>query len=131
MHCGLCSFIINLMESVVHPTMWQTVGVDHLMVCPVWIFREDFAMKIFLRPFFLFRWFKKSSCQLMVKECMLSTGKLPLGGLPRNSVVWITERPNITSAVYSGGKATIQTILSHLNVHMVIFLLFKVNSNML
>ena len=31
----------------------------------------------FLRPFSLFRWFKKSSCQLMAKECALSTGKLP------------------------------------------------------
>ena len=25
----------------------------------------------------LFRWFKKSSCQLLAKECALSTGKLP------------------------------------------------------
>ena len=46
---------------------------------------EDLVMKIFLRPFF--RLFKKSSCQLMVKECTLSTVKLPLGGLPGNSVV--------------------------------------------
>ena len=34
-------------------------------------------MKKFLRPFSLFRCFKKSSCQLLVKECALSTGKLP------------------------------------------------------
>ena len=41
--------------------------------------------------------------QLSVKAmgCMLSTGKLPLGGLPRNSVVKITDRPNMTTAVYS------------------------------
>ena len=32
-------------------------------------------------------------CQLKVKECMLSTSKLPLGGLPRNSLVWITDCP--------------------------------------
>ena len=34
--------------------------------------------KTFLRPFSLFRWFKKSSCQLLAKECALSTGKLPI-----------------------------------------------------
>ena len=50
-------------------------------------FREDFVMKMFLRPFFLVHRFKKSSCQLMAKEC---TGKLPQGGIPRNSVVRIT-----------------------------------------
>ena len=53
-------------------------------------FREDLVMKIFLRPFFLFVRFKKSGCQLMTKECMLNTGKVPLGGLPRNRVVRIT-----------------------------------------
>ena len=45
-------------------------------------FSEDLVMKIFLWSFFLFCCFKKSSCQLMVKECMLSTGKLHVGGLP-------------------------------------------------
>ena len=38
----------------------------------------------------------------MVKECILSTGKLLLGGLPRNSVVRITDRPDMTSVVYRG-----------------------------
>ena len=41
----------------------------------------------------------------MAKECTLSTGKQPLAGLPRNSVVRITDRPNMTSAVYCGHKA--------------------------
>ena len=46
----------------------------------------------------------------MAKECMLSTGiKLPLGGLPRNSVVRMTDRQDMTSAVYCGCKATNQT----------------------
>ena len=36
----------------------------------------------------------------MVKECMLSSDNLPLGGLPRNSMVRITDRPDMTSAVY-------------------------------
>ena len=40
-------------------------------------FRGDLVMKTFLRPFSLFRWFKKSSCQLLAKECARSTGKLP------------------------------------------------------
>ena len=32
----------------------------------------------------------------MAKECMLSTGKLPLGGLPRNKVVRIMDRPGFS-----------------------------------
>ena len=39
-------------------------------------FRGDLVMKTFLRPFSFFRWFKKSSCQLLAKEFALSTGKL-------------------------------------------------------
>ena len=53
-------------------------------------FREDLVMKIFLRPFFLFRLFKKSICQLMAKGWSLSNGNLPRGGLPSNSVDRIT-----------------------------------------
>ena len=30
---------------------------------------------------------RRASCQLMAKERAFNTGKLPLGGLPRNSVV--------------------------------------------
>ena len=45
----------------------------------------------------------------MEKENTLSTGKLPLGGLHRNSVVRITDRPDMTSAVYGGRKALNQT----------------------
>ena len=40
-------------------------------------FLGDLVVKKFLRPFSLFRWFKKSSCQLLAKECALNTGKLP------------------------------------------------------
>ena len=40
-------------------------------------FRGDLVMKKFLGPFSLFRGFKKSSCQLLSKECALSTSKLP------------------------------------------------------
>ena len=47
--------------------------------------------------------------QLMAKEYTLSTGKLPQGGLPRNSVVRITDSPDLTSAVYCGYKVTNQT----------------------
>ena len=40
-------------------------------------FRGVLVMKEILRPFSPFRWFKKGSCQLLAKECALSTGKLP------------------------------------------------------
>ena len=45
----------------------------------------------------------------MAKGCALSTGDLPRGGLPRNSVDRITDRPDMTSAVDRGRKASIQT----------------------
>ena len=45
----------------------------------------------------------------MAKECALSTGYLPRGGLPRNSVDRITDRPDMTSAVDRGRKASTQT----------------------
>ena len=44
----------------------------------------------------------------MVKEFMLSTGKLSLGGLPRNSEVRITDCPGMTLAVYHECKASNQ-----------------------
>ena len=49
----------------------------------------------------------------MAKET-LSTGELPLGGSPRNSEVMITDRPDMTSAVYRGCSATNQTDKSNL-----------------
>ena len=64
-------------------------------------FREDLVMKLFL--------FKKSRCQLMAKECVLSIGYLPRGGLPMNSVDRITDYPDMTSAVDRGRKASTQT----------------------
>ena len=45
----------------------------------------------------------------MAKGFALSTGYLPRGGLPRNSVDRITDRPDMTSAVDRGHKATTQT----------------------
>ena len=45
----------------------------------------------------------------MAKRCALSTGNLLRGGLPRNSLDRITDRPDMTSAVYSGRRASIQT----------------------
>ena len=50
-----------------------------------------------------------TSCQLMAKGCALSSGYLPREGLPRNSVDRITDRPNMTSAVDRGHKASTQT----------------------
>ena len=48
---------------------------------------------------------------VMVKICALSTGNLLRGGLPRNSVDRITDRPDMTSDVYRGRKASTQTKL--------------------
>ena len=45
----------------------------------------------------------------MTKGCALSTGYLPRGGLPRNSVDRIIDRPDMTSAVDRGRKASTQT----------------------
>ena len=45
----------------------------------------------------------------MVKECVLSTGYLPRGGLPRNSVDRITDHPDMTLAVDRGRKASTKT----------------------
>ena len=45
----------------------------------------------------------------MPKGCALSTGYLPRGGLPRNSVGRITDRPDMTSAVDRGRKASTRT----------------------
>ena len=42
----------------------------------------------------------------MANECTLSTGKLPLGGLPRNSVFRINDHPDMTTAVYCGHKVS-------------------------
>ena len=44
----------------------------------------------------------------MVKECALSTGNLPWGGLLRNIVDRITDRLDMTSAVDHGRKASLQ-----------------------
>ena len=46
---------------------------------------------------------------LMAKKCTLSTSKLPVGGLPKNSVVRITDCRDMTAA-YHGRKSTYQTI---------------------
>ena len=44
----------------------------------------------------------------MAKGCALSTGYLPRGGLPRNSVDRITDRLDMISAVDRGRKASTQ-----------------------
>ena len=46
----------------------------------------------------------------MAKECELSTAKLLLGGLPKNSVVRITDHFDMTSAVYHESYKQKQTI---------------------
>ena len=46
----------------------------------------------------------------LAKRWELCTGNLPRGGLPRNSVDRITDRPDITSAVDRGRKALTQQL---------------------
>ena len=50
----------------------------------------------------------------MAKGCALSTGYLPRGGLPRNSVDRITDRPDMPSAVDRERKASNHLIESFL-----------------
>ena len=52
----------------------------------------------------------------MAKGCALSTGYLPRGGLHRNSVDRITDRPDMTLAVNRGRKALTQA-KKHIKVH--------------
>ena len=51
----------------------------------------------------------------MAKGCVLRTGYLPRGGLPRNSVDRLTDRPDMTSAVDRGCKASTQ--IKQTNTH--------------
>ena len=90
-------------------------AVPRLILASDAFFREDLVMKIFLQPFFLL----KSNCQLMAKECMLSTSKLPLGGVPRKLELF----PNMTSAVYHGRIASNQ--IKQTNKSLAIILCFK------
>ena len=63
-------------SSIGSVSAWPTSGPESIPTSGTF-FLWDLVMKTFLRPFSLFRWFKKSSCQLLAKECALSTGKLP------------------------------------------------------
>ena len=65
----------------------------------------------------------------MVKECTLSAGKLPLGGLPRNRVFRITDHPDMTSAVYRG-RITNQIKSQNKNLCIIIMLLLLLEEYM-
>ena len=75
-------------------------------------FRED----LIILPLPLIQ---KSICQLIAKGWVLSTCTLPRGGLPRNSVDRITDRPDMTPAVDSGRKALTQQqqLVHNLSMH--------------
>ena len=58
---------------------------------------------------FFFRFFKKGSCQLLVKVCARSTvNRLEGLSLPRKSVVRLTDSPDMTLDVYCGRKTAMQ-----------------------
>ena len=53
---------------------------------------------------------RRTSCPLLENEYVLNIGKLPTEGLPSTEQSGkVTDRPDITSAKYSRGKATIPT----------------------
>ena len=54
----------------------------------------------------------------MAKGCALSTGYLSRGGLPRNSVDMITDRPDMTSAVDRGRKASNKTKKTQTSINL-------------
>ena len=56
-------------------------------------------MKIFLQPFSL-PLIQEEHLSVNGERMYANTGKLPLGSLPRNNVVRINDRPDLTSAVY-------------------------------
>ena len=64
-------------------------------------------MKIILQTFLSPALIKKEQLSVNGERMYstLNTGKLPPGGLPRNSVVRLTGHPDMTSAVYHGRKA--------------------------
>ena len=68
-------------------------------------FREDLVMKLFLTAILPLQ---EEQLSLMAKGCALSISFLPLGGLPRNSVDRITDRPDMTSAADRGRKVSTQ-----------------------
>ena len=63
--------------------------------------------------------FKKRSCQLMGKECSLSTGELRLGDMPRNSVVRITNlTEDISGFQLSGLVLVCKCVKIHTSIYM-------------
>ena len=64
-------------------------------------FLEDLAIKIF-------QCIQEEQLSVNGEECTLSTGKLPLGRLLRNSVVRITDRPDIIPLFTEGLKQQIK-----------------------
>ena len=49
---------------------------------------------------------RRASCQLPAKEWTLYTGKLPLGGLPRNNVfLKVTDHPDMTKNIPSSADS--------------------------
>ena len=70
------NFVTGRGSSIGSESAWHASGPEfnpHVRHMLSWrLGHENISMAILL-----FRWFKKSSCQLLAKECALSTGKLP------------------------------------------------------
>ena len=63
----------------------------------------------------------------MAKECTLNIGKLPPGGLPRNTVVKTTDCPELTSAVTMDVKQKSKQTNNPVKNKKTYFLLTKLN----
>ena len=64
----------------------------------------------------IFPLFLIQEMQLMAKECILNTGKLPLGGLLWNSVIMITDHPDMTSVENRIKNIVKFSVTRHINI---------------
>ena len=94
--------------SVCSDVAWESRGTA---IDPrVWhIFSRRFGHKNISTAILPLPLIREEHLSINAKRCALSTGNLLRGGLPRNSVDRITDRSDMTSAVYRGSKASTQT----------------------
>ena len=82
--CNATSLLLSISSWDISHRVPGAVSIRSVSTCwpefdpHIWhILSWRFGHENILRPFFLFRWFKESSCQLLAKEWALNTGKLP------------------------------------------------------
>ena len=84
----------SILSKVLDPTFVQTdCGVHRSVVCPL---RDRTSHPAHSFVEIILPSSADSSCQLLVKEWALDTGKLPPGGLLRNSMVQVADRSDLS-----------------------------------